>query len=195
MTSTTVNDTISSTMPNFGEHSHLDRHNFNTEVNKTSIVVSFHTYYSEKTPVYYELLPFVQMLKFVKDRDIINSIPRGWIKRCEDFHDEKLVKAQILPETLFGEFSAVHFIITSSDSKIRLEFIEKLSELCFRKIDSTRMQRIHHKNRLLSEEVVLLRSRQEKHSSVLDVIRETLKIISEHHIELEKVIKKIYDKI
>ncbi|AYP97969.1 ACH96143.1-like protein [Mauternbach virus] len=169
-------------------HSHLDRHTFNMEINKNTVNVSFHTYYCETTAVYYELMPFVKMLKFIKDKDIINSVPRGWIKRCEDFGDEKFSKAQILPETLFGDFNAVHFIISSSDSKLRVEFIEKLTDLCFRKIENTRIQRLHHKHKMLYDAF-------ERHASILDVIRDGLKIITEHHNTLEQILQKLYQKM
>jgi len=167
-------------------HSHLDRHTFNMDINKSPIDISFHTYYCETTLIYYELMPFVKMLKFSKDKDILGAVPRGWIKRCEDFADEKFTKAQILPETLFGDFNAVHFIM--SDSKLRGEFIEKLTDLCFRKIENTRIQRLHHRHKKLHDSI-------EKHASILDVLRDGLKIITEHHNTLEQILQKLYQKM
>ncbi|AUQ44011.1 putative gp013-like protein [Esparto virus] len=180
---------------NTTSHTHLDRHNFNTEVGKSKVMVSFLTYYSEESPVYYELMPFIQMLKFIKDRDILNSLPREWVKQCSDFKDPKFEQAQILPDTMFGEFSAVHLIITSSESKIRMEFVEKLSNICFRRIEGNRTQRIHQKHKQLEDKIICLRDQHERHTSILDVIRDAIKVISEHHNSIEQLLHRLYEKI
>lgn len=175
--------------------SHLDRHNFDTDVNKTPIQIAFHTYYNDSSLIYYELTPIVNMLKFVKEKDILNSVPRKWTHRAEDFKDIKFSNSHILPETLFGEYCAVSYIIASSDSKIRTEYLEKLSNLCIRKIENHRIQRIHQKNKKLTDEVAKLRNKHEEHSGFITAIRESVKLMSEHHNILEGILHKLYDKL
>lgn len=178
-------------------HSHLDRNRFNTQVNDKAIDMSFFTYYTSLSPIYYELTPFVKMLKFVKDKDreILNSIPRAWVKHAEDFNDDKFAKCNVLPETLFGEVNAIYYVISCSDSKNRIDYVEKISSMCIRKIDSTRTQRLHEKHANLDKHCAELKVKQEQHATSLDLIRDALTIVMDHHSGIQQIIRKLYEKL
>lgn len=201
-------------MENDPQSSALKRHNLSLNVARVLQHIVFHSYYNESlTFICYELMPFVEILKFTDNEKIVATIPRKWIFHASDFKDSKFVKFNIPPDTLFVEPQAISHLIIASRNETGKAFLQAIYDTSFRDIEKEKHQKKMKKQKDLEIEIKNLSTQLEsltvshqsvsedhkkvfeKHQSMLDIIMKGIKEASDTHSDLHKLFETIVSKI
>lgn len=194
------------------KHSILEKHELNLD-DKQKTYVTFYSYYSNATPIYYELDPIIKIFKFTKEPEIIATIPKYWMKRVVDFNDTVFGSRHIQSSALFIEASGIAFLIAICENKSLATTVTNLYNMCIRKAENDRVKRINTKVVDLKSEVVVLKSQLESvtsnfndmkrvHASQIEIlthkqasIKEALDIITNSHSSIQATLKALSEKI
>lgn len=108
-------------------------------------VMSFYSYYTYGTPIYYEVVPIVELLKFTKKDAIIAAIPQVWVKSVESLNDPVFDTHKIHKDVQFVEASAIAYLISISENKTLANTVTNLYNMCIRKIETDRIKLVNDK--------------------------------------------------
>lgn len=192
-TKLSIDDIPTESAPKFpkdGLRSHLTTHTFESPLAN----IRFYSYYNETTPIYYELRPFVVALKTVSEEATIKTIPSDWLRKASNFDDPKFEKAKIDPNSEFAEGLAIQYLVLNSDNKQRKQFVEKLYRICFHQIETDRTIRMHKHLKDLMHQIHELKKKHEQHSTAMDIFHDLLRILSDKHDDIGKLIRSIIKK-
>lgn len=180
--------------PNSIQNSLLERHTFADDTvgrSSTSMSVSFYVYYNATTPILYEVMPFIRALKFVKEAEVLASIPNAWIKHAGYFADEKFKQFNVPVDTAFAEYQFLTYLISLFDSKSKTLFVKNINEQCFRKIENTRLLKMNQNIFALEKELISLKAEHAKHTTFLTKCKDTLEDAVNMHASIQDLFGKL----
>lgn len=194
------------------KHSILELHSIKLEKTNAD-PVTFYSYYTNESPIYYELLPIIKIFKFPDQDQAIEKIPKSWIKRVDDFDNQIFKNNNISNETLFGESSAIAYLLATSDNKSSLVAVKNLYNICIRKIESDRiklvntkvvklkdqMQNMSNEMYELTKQLEQLKTSHDAHvevqSNKTSLIKSAIDTIVENHSVIQEILKTLLHKI
>lgn len=162
-----------------------------------AVSISFHSYYNDNTPILYELEPFVVPLRLASVAAAVKFLPESWVKTVKDINDPLVFDDTTLTEdAVFVQVQSIQYLLNVHDDKVKYrKFIRHLYDLCLNEIENDRriderrlMQRVCREN---SE----LKKHTEKHATALDIIHDTLHLISERHLDIKNAIGSLLDQL
>lgn len=179
----------------------LEKHTVNLD-DKLKSSVTFYSYYNSNTPIYYELSPIINLLKFTKEMEIIANIPINWKVHISELNDDIFAAHSINKNAIFVEASGIAFLIALSENKSLANTVTTLYNTCIRKTESARVTRINTKIDELKTSLIDLRSKLEslqddhinfkthhekhvsKHTHILSMIRDAMHAALGNHNNL-----------
>lgn len=189
------------------KHSVLEKHNVTLD-DKQRTAVTFYSYYNKETPIYYGLEPLIKLFKFTKELEMMNSIPRIWVKRVSEFDDPIFMSGtkRFAPDTLFVDASGIAFLISLSENKAITSTVTNLYNICIRKTENDRVHRINTIIVTLENEVQSLRRQFDDHSSTTSgtlealngkhsFIKSAFELIVENHSKIQAVMDDLIGKL
>lgn len=190
----------------------IEKHNINID-NKHGQSLVFYTYYSNKTPIYFEIEPVIKIMRFSKSHEVLASIPLKWIKLAADFNDDLFKKNQIHGDTVFAESSAIAYLIAINENKNILNIVTNLYNTTIRNIENMRMIKIHDLIVTLNQQITDIRDelaschnkinelkdshehQTTHHGSMLGLIKAALGLVSDGHLSVLDTLKELQDKL
>lgn len=189
------------------KHSVLEKHNVTLD-DKQRTAVTFYSYYNNETPIYYGLEPLIKLFKFTKELEMMNSIPRMWVKRVSEFDDPIFMSGnkRFAPDALFVDASGIAFLISLSENKALTSTVTNLYNICIRKTENDRVHRINTIIVTLENEVQSLRRQFDDHSSTTSgtlealtgqqsFIKSAIELIVENHSAIQAVLADLIGKL
>lgn len=161
------------------------------------ISISFHSYYNDNTPIYYELEPFIAPLRLVSVAAAVNFLPESWVQTVKTLNDPNVFdEAALNDSTVFVQAQSIQYLLNVHDDKIKYrKFIRHLYDLCLNEIENDRRIDERRIMKAVCRDNAELKKHTEKHATALDVIHDTFTLISERHLDITNAISVLLDKL
>lgn len=161
------------------------------------VSIRFFSYYNDSTPIFYELGPFIKPLRIASVEAAIKILPDSWVRTAAELHDHDLFdKAKISMNETFVQVQSIQYLLNVHEDKVKnRKFIAHLYDLCLTEIENNR--RFHERKiiQAMRRENQELKHHTNHHTTTLDLIHDTLHLISERHADIKDAIAQLLDKI
>jgi hypothetical protein len=155
--------------------------------------ITFHIYYDDKSPIYFELEPFMKLINFTEAAaaEILQKIPGHWIAKAREFKEISL--PTIDPNKMFCSVEAIMYLFSMSEKKDKPQFLQKVLDMCVMPIQHQRNEESRKRIIALEQVVENLVSQHEKHHSKFEILGDFLDTLKAHQSEILEVVKGVKD--
>lgn len=174
----------------------LERHTVHLS-DTPSTKVSFYSYYTNQSPIYYELDPIIKIFKFTDEKANIDSIPIAWVKPVSAFDDNVFNNStnKLDSNALFVEAAGIAHLIGRCTNKSIVNTISSLYNMCFRRTESDRVTRLHKTITDLRQATHSLQDKFGSISTSHSFIEDAIKALTSQHGIIHELLMKLLEKL